>query len=118
MSWSPEAQKNDVRKRIQSRSIDSSRAAIGRDVLGLIGERVERIVAERPVERVIDVEAVDVPIARPAQVDDVERVRLKDADGIGADQEAVVVELEGRLVVIVVHAALRRVAGEDEVLVK
>ena len=58
----------------------------------------------------------DVAVAGPAEVGDVDLVRLEDADRVGADQEAVLVELERRRVVVVVQADLRRVAGEDEVL--
>ena len=57
-----------------------------------------------------------VAVAGPAEVADVDRVRLEIADGVGADQEAVLVELERRRVVVVVQADLGRVAGKDEIL--
>ena len=73
----------------------------GIDVLGLVGQRVERVVADDPVKGMVDVETVDVPVARPAEIGGVDRVRLKDPDRIGPDQEAVVVELEAGLVMVV-----------------
>ena len=55
--------------------------------------------------------AVDVAVARPAQVEGIDLVRPEDADRVGPDQEPVVVELEARRVVVVVQADLRGVAG-------
>ena len=89
---------------------------LGVDVLRLVGQRVEAVVADGPVELVGEVEAADVAVAGPAEVGDVDLVRLEDADRVGPHQEVVLVEVEARLVVVVVDADLRRVAGQDEVL--
>src|SRR5262249_26283205 len=84
--------------------------------LRLIGDRIERVAAQGKIERVRDVEAIDVPVARPAEIGDVEPVRLEHADRIGAHQKAVLVKLEAGVVVVGGGAELRRVTGKDEVL--
>ena len=58
----------------------------------------------------------DVPVAGKADIIGVDLVGLKDADGIGPDEKAVVVEMDGRLVVVVVEADLRGIARHEEVL--
>ena len=59
---------------------------------------------------------VDVPVAGEAEVGGVDPVRLEHAGRVRTDEELVVVEHDARLVVIVMDAALDRVAGPDEVL--
>src|SRR5262249_59400626 len=71
------------------------------NVLRAAGQRVEGIVADGPVNGVVDVEAVDVAVPRQAEVDHVE------VAGLGHP---------GRGVVGVVNAGLEGVAGPDEVL--
>src|SRR5262245_27554224 len=71
---------------------------------------------QRPVDGMADVERTNVPVAGPAQVGDIDRVRLKDADRIGTDEEAVRVELERRRIVVVMHADLSGVTRPYEVL--
>ncbi len=63
-----------------------------------------------------DVEAVDVAVAREAEIGDFDAVRLEDPGGVRPHEESVAVEQRIRSVVVVMHAALQGVAGEDEVL--
>ena len=86
------------------------------DRLRAVGQRVHAVVAECPVELVSQVVPAPVAVARPAEVADVDRVRLEVADGVGPHQEPVLVELDRGRVVVVVQAHLGGVAGKDEVL--
>src|SRR5947209_13144772 len=64
----------------------------------------------------IDVPAIDMPIARPTEIADVQLVWLKNAVGVWADEKAVLIVMRVRIVMVVMHAELRRVARPDEIL--
>ena len=84
---------------------------------GWPGDRIELVAAQRPVEGVADVEAVDVPVAGPAEVDARRpRAAAKTPTGSGRTRKSFVSNLKLGLVAVVVEADLRRVAGPDEVL--
>src|SRR5207244_150423 len=76
------------------------------DVWLAVADRVAAVAAERQIEGVRDVVAVDVAVAVQAEIDDVHLMSLEHAGRVGAGQEAVVVEQETALVVVVEDAAL------------
>src|SRR5262249_48644854 len=55
-------------------------------------------------------------VAGPAQIGDVDRVRLKDTVRIGPHQKPVLVKVKRRSIVVVVNADLCCVARPDEIL--
>ena len=83
------------------------------------GKRVQVVVTQHPIEGVVDVDAIDVPVAGPAQIHGANLMGLKHADRIGPHQESVPVKHQPVTVVLVVmDAELRRVARPNEVLSK
>src|SRR6185437_9966807 len=56
------------------------------------------------------------PIAAHAEVSDLDRMRSNVADGRGPDEEAVTIKLDAASIVVVVKAALDRVALANEIL--
>src|SRR5262249_11007874 len=86
------------------------------DVLRLVGDRIAVVTAPGPVKGVGNVIPTDVPVTSPAQVGNVQTMRRKRARRVGADQEVVLVEVKSRPVMVVMHAHLGRVAGEEKIL--
>src|SRR5207302_9446728 len=79
-------------------------------------QRIEAVVPESPVKSVRDVVTADVPIAGPAEISDIQRVRREDADRIRPNEEVVLIEVERRTIMVVMNAELGRVAGKEEIL--
>src|SRR5450755_4159993 len=82
---------------------------------GASGNSVETIVPKRLVKSMRQIYRANVPVPSPSNVGGVDAVGVQNAlrenraNRGGADQKAIVVEMKGRLVVIVVNAELRRV---------
>src|SRR5262249_54366660 len=72
-------------------------AHLGVDVLRLVGERIQTVTAERPIEGVSDVISANVAITGPAEIGDIEPVGLKDADRGGPHEKIVLVVMKRRL---------------------
>ena len=106
---SPDAQKNDTRKRIQSRSQRQLRRRHLRvDIGAPARDRILRIVAQHLVERVRQIQPPDVPVAGQPVIIRPNLVRLRQADRRRPHQEIVGVVLQRRIVLVVMKAHLDR----------
>ena len=87
------------------------------DVLRILlrRNRIEIVAAEGLVERVRDVDALDVAVAGDARISGAHLVRQREADRGGTNQEAVLVDQEAGLIVIVERAEIQRVALGEEI---
>src|SRR6185436_5552784 len=79
-------------------------------------QQVFALVPEHLVEGVIDVDATDVAVARQTEVVRPDLVLPGGADRRGPRQEVVLVELERRIVLVVVEAGLNGVAQLEKIL--
>src|SRR5690349_20464104 len=74
--------------------------------------------SKREVIRVRKIQAAEVTIATEAEVTDLDRARPRITDQRGPDQKTVAIELHAAAIVVVMKAALNRVALAHEVLAK
>ena len=92
------------------------------DSNGAAGDAIKAIVAESLIESVCDVDGADMAVAGPAEIDGMDAVRPDHVigndgtDGSRPDEKAVVIEMDGGLIYVVVDAELRGIALEKKIL--
>ena len=86
--------------------------------LGLIGEGISTIRAKGTIQRMVDIDLVNVAIARQTQVKHIQSVGAKDAHRIRPYKKIIIIKKESGIVVVVVKASLHGVAGVDEILME
>src|SRR6185369_3198191 len=81
-------------------------------------DRIMVVVAKREVVSVRKIQAAEMPIAAETEISDFDRVRPHVSDRRGPDQKAIAIKLDAATVVVVMKAALNRVALANEILAK
>lgn len=91
---------------------------VGTNISSLSLDWIQTIAASDVIKGMTDVDFSNMAVASHAEVISVDLVLAKDADGIRPNEKLIAVELDARLVVVVVKAELRSVTRKDEILTK